>query len=82
MATYLDHLFKKEAFSEQNRKREILHYIISLYQEVQSIADSLRNPSAHTNSMKYHRAEVCGNYIIKVKKLLKNFIDKIEEIPQ
>ena len=77
MATYLDRLFKKEAFSEQNRKREISHYIISLHQEIQSIVASLRNPSAHTNIMKYHRAEACGNHIIKVKKLLMNFIDKI-----
>lgn len=82
MSSYLDCLFKSDAFSSENRKREIQHYIISLCQEVQSIADSFRNPSAHTNIMKYHRAEVCGNYIIKVKKLLKNFIDKIEEIHQ
>ena len=82
MSSYLDCLFKSDAFSSENRKREIQHYIISLCQEVQSIADSFRNPSAHTNIMKYHRAEVCGNYIIKVKKLLRNFIDKIEEIHQ
>lgn len=78
MASYLDRLFKLDAFSSENRNREIQHYIISLCQEVKSIADSFRNPSAHTNIMKYHRAEVCGNYIIKVKKLLRNFIDKID----
>ena len=82
MSSYLDCLFKLDAFSSENRNREIQHYIISLYQEVQSIADSFRNPSAHTNIMKYHRAEVCGNYIIKVKKLLRNFIDKIKEMHQ
>ena len=78
MASYLDCIFKKDAFSGGNREREILHYIISFYQDVQSIADSFRNPSAHTSMMKYHRAEVCGNHIIKVKKLLKHFVDKID----
>ena len=78
MASYLDRIIKKDAFSEEKRDREILHYIISLYQEVRSISESLRNPSAHTNMMKYHRAEVCGNHIIKVKKLLMHFIDKID----
>ena len=28
--------------------------------------------------MKCEKAEVCGNYIIKVKKILKHFIEKID----
>ena len=75
-------LFKKDAFSLSNRPTAIVDYIISIAQEVKTISDSLRNPAAHSSSMKCNRAELCGNYILKVQKLLIHFLDKIcpEEI--
>ena len=77
MIDYLNSIFKEDAFVEAKREREITDYIISLTQEVKSIADSLRNPAAHDQSMKIQKAEVCGNYIIKVQKLLIEFLNKI-----
>lgn len=77
MFEYLNALFKKDAFARSNRECEITDYIISIYQEVKTIADSLRNPAAHSEIMKCKRAEACGNYIIKVKKLLIRFLEKI-----
>ena len=59
------------------REREITDYIISLTQEVKSIADSLRNPAAHDQSMKIQKAEGCGNHIIKVQKILIKFLGKL-----
>lgn len=77
MFDYLQTLFDRKVFASSNREREITDYIISLYQEVKTISDSLRNPAAHSEIMKCKRAEVCGNYIIKVKKLLIHFLEKI-----
>ena len=78
MLAYLDSLFRVDAFGEAKREREITNYIVNLSQELKSIADSLRNPAAHIESMKCHRAELCGNYIIKVQKLLIEFLEKIK----
>ena len=78
MLDYLNSIFKEDAFGEALREREIANYIISLTQEVKSIADSLRNPAAHDQSMKIQKAEVCGNYIIKVQKLLFGFLSKLK----
>ena len=77
MLDYLNSIFKEDAFGEAKREREITDYIISLTQEVTSIADSLRNPAAHSETMKCQKAEVCGNYIIKVQRLLIDFLEKI-----
>lgn len=77
MLDYLNSIFKEDAFGEAKREQEITHYIIFLTQEVKSIADSLRNPAAHDQSMKIQKAEVCGNYIVKVQKILINFLEKI-----
>jgi len=78
MLDYLNSIFKKDAFGEAKREREITDYIICLAQEVKSIADSLRNPAAHDQAMKIYKAEVCGNYIIKVQKLLFGFLSKLK----
>ena len=78
MLDYLNSIFKEDAFGEGMREREITDYIISLTQEVKSIADSLRNPAAHDQAMKIHKAEVCGNYIIKVQRLLIDFLEKVK----
>ena len=78
MLSYLQTLFKKDAFGEAKWEREITNYIVSLTQEVKSIADSFRNPAAHADAMKCQKAEVCGNYIIKVRRLLIDFLEKIK----
>ena len=78
MFDYLNSIFKEDAFGEAKREREITDYIISLTQEVKAISDSLRNPAAHDRAMKIHKAEVCGNYIIKVQKLLFGFLSKLK----
>lgn len=79
MYDYLKSIFKSELFTRSNIECEITDYMISVYQEVKSIADSLRNPAAHSEIMKCKRAEVCGNYLIKVKKLLIHFLDKLKK---
>ena len=93
MLEYLTNIFKEDAFGKfeqevnyciisktqkEKSEQEIIDYIVSLTQEIESIADSLRNPAAHDQSMKIQKAEVCGNYIIKVQKLLFGFLSKLK----
>ena len=78
MYDYIKSIFRSEVFASSNLECEITDYMISIYQEVKSIADLLQNPAAHSEIMKCKRAEVCGNYLIKVKKLLIHFLEKIE----
>jgi hypothetical protein len=75
---YMKYICKDNAFGDIQEERAITDYLIYFTQEIGAIADSLRNPAAHANTMKCEKAEVCGNYIIKVKKILKHFIEKID----
>ena len=77
MIEYISYISKEESFGYLE-ERAISEYIIYLTQEVGSIADSLRNPASHSEIMKCARAEVCGNYVIKVKKILMHFLEKID----
>ena len=78
MIEYMRFVCKEKAFGDIEEERAITDYLVYFTQEIGSIADSLRNPAAHSNIMKCEKAEVCGNYIIKVKKILKHCIEKID----
>jgi hypothetical protein len=78
MVDYMRYICKEGAFGDIEEERAITDYLIYFTQEIGSIADSLRNPAAHANIMKCEKAEVCGNYIIKVQKLLINFLNKLQ----
>jgi hypothetical protein len=78
MIEYMQYICKDDAFGDIEEDRAINDYLVYFTQEIGSIAESLRNPAAHANIMKCEKAEVCGNYIIKVKKILKHFLEKID----
>jgi hypothetical protein len=77
MIDYLDFAFKNDAFNEGERRVAITNYILSLADTVYTIAEQHRNAAAHTEVIKCRRAEICGDYIIKVQKLLCKFIEKL-----
>ena len=79
MLDYCDKvLFKQEAFSQINRRKEITHYLINLGNEVNDIVNFYRNPSAHCGKIMYRsKAETCGNWIIKGRKILKKLLEKV-----
>ena len=72
------YICQDDAFGDIDEERAITDYLVYFTQEIGAIADSLRNPAAHANIMTYKKAEVCGNYIIKVKKILKHFLEKLK----
>ena len=76
---YLDFLFSAEAFDSSKRREEIQKYIIRFADDIYTIK-SYRNPAAHANVMSCKEAEICGDYLIKVRKLICDLISKIKPI--
>ena len=78
MLDYLDFSFGDNDFKGDLRMQEINKYILSLVDDLWTISELYRNPAAHSRKMDCKKAEACGDYIIKVKKLLIHFLEKIE----
>ena len=78
MLAYIKTIFKENALGKIDRDRAITDYLIDLATEIKAITDSFRNPAAHANVMSYERAETCANYLIKSKKLIAKFLEKID----
>ena len=77
IADYADLLFAKDAFSKGNRQRDIVNYLIDLAHEVYMVKQH-RNSAAHGGTMSCSEAEVCGDYLIKVRRLIYGFLSKIK----
>ena len=78
MIEYLDFIFKDDAFTTENRRQEISKYILDLSNTVFDIKENYRNHAIHSRSMKCDMAEICGDRIIKVQKLLFGFLSKLK----
>lgn len=78
MLDYLDFSFGDNDFKGDLRMQEINKYILSLVDDLWTISELYRNPAAHSRKMDCKKAEACGDYIIKVKKLLIHFLEKLE----
>ena len=82
MENYANDLFSQEAFgydSKENRKKDIVNYLIDLSNAVGEIAYQYRNPAAHGDIMGMKKASACGDYLIKVRKLIYGFLSKIKD---
>ena len=79
MVAYANELFDKDAFSATNRKKDIVNYLIDLSSSVGEIAYQYRNPAAHGDVMDMQKASFCGDYVIKVRKLMYGFLSKIKK---
>lgn len=79
MLAYANELFSTEAFTAANRKKEIVNYLIDLANAVGEIAYQYRNPAAHGDVMVKDKASACGDYLIKVRKLIYGFLSKIKK---
>lgn len=77
MADYADLIFSEDAFNNINRRKEIVNYLVDLASDV-FIIKKQRNPAAHGQTMSCLHAEVCGDYLVKVKKLICNFLEKVK----
>ena len=75
MLDYFELITKEESL---NTRKELMMYLVDLCNEVTSISDSFRNKSAHTTMITCGMADVCADYLIKVKKMIKNFVDIID----
>lgn len=64
-------------FNGDNSEKEIVNYLIDLATDVYVIMRA-RNPGAHADIMPMYKAEACNDYLIKVRKLLCHFLEKIK----
>ena len=78
MLDYLKSIFDKDSFGDLDLDRAITDYIVDLSTEIKSITDSFRNPAAHSNVMSCSKAEACANALIKAKKIICKFVEKIK----
>ena len=78
MLDYVKTIFDEDVFGDVDLDRAITDYLVDLATEIKTITDSFRNPAAHSNVMSYHKAEACANYLIKAKKLICKFVEKIK----
>ena len=79
MLDYAKSIFDTNAFGSIDTDRAITDYLVCLATEIKTLTDSFRNPAAHSNVMSYHKAEACANYLIKAKKLICKFLEKLKE---
>ena len=79
MVDYANELFSAGAFDRANRKKEIVNYLVDLSNAVGEIAYQYRNPAAHGDVMQMQKASACGDYLIKVRKLIYGFMSKIKK---
>ena len=78
IAEYADLIFTEEAFSSANREKEIVNYLVDLSTDVFVIKQQ-RNPAAHGETMSCKHAEICGDYLIKGRKVIYNILSKIKD---
>ena len=78
MADYADTLFSKDAFGDVDRDRAIVNYLIDLASDVHTVKKQQRNPASHKNLMSCRHAEACGDYLLKVRKIIAKILEKID----
>ena len=66
--------YAQTAFEDGNT---LERYFLQLARRMSQFTFDIRNPAAHSDIMPIWQAEICGNEIIKVRKILQGFISKI-----
>ena len=76
---YLDYACVLFGVDKQNRamRNQIETYFVRLANQMNQFTFNIRNPAAHSDVMPIWQAEICGNEIIKVRKVLKDFMEHI-----
>lgn len=63
---------------KQFKNKEINKFLLDFCKDCNDICDAYRNKAAHSNVIMYNTAANCGEDLIKVKKLMRDFIEKID----
>lgn len=59
-------------------RNQVENYFVRLATQMNQLTFNIRNPAAHSDIMPIWQAEICGNEIIKVRKVLKDFMDHLK----
>ena len=76
MLEYARLLFREDAFENMDFDEGVINYLIDLDEDVNYIK-GFRNSADHGTVVNHTHAEVCGDALIKVYRIIGNFLDKI-----
>ena len=77
MVDYANQMFKEDAFPGTNRKNAIANYLMDLLNDIETIKP-LRNEGTHCGQISIESAQLCLDYLIIVKRILCDLVDKIK----
>ena len=63
--------------ANRSMRNKVESYFVKLANQMNQFTFNVRNPAAHSDIMPIWQAEICGNEIIKVRKVLKEFMEHI-----
>ena len=76
---YLDSIFKRNAFSINTRRIELLQYLYILNSNIYFLKDYLRNSAVHSSIMSKYDANLAINLIVLTQEILFSFKEKLED---
>jgi hypothetical protein len=76
MKEYAKLLFNKDAFGTADFEESVINYLIDFAEDIKCIKD-IRNPADHGVVVNCSHAEFCSDVLIKVYKILTEFLDKV-----
>lgn len=76
MREYAKLLFSSTAFGESDFDEAVVNYLIDFAEDIKCIKD-IRNPADHGTIVNCTHAEFCSDVLVKVYKILTDFLDKV-----
>lgn len=76
MREYSKLLFREDAFGMDDFNESVVNYLIDFAEDIKCIKD-IRNPADHGVVVDSSHAEFCSDVLIKVYKILTEFLDKV-----
>ncbi len=75
--SYFNEILLEDKFSSGNKYYEIANYLLDFANDIKTIREK-RNIGSHISSLTIDEAEVCADFLIKVKKIMYNFLLNIK----
>ena len=71
--------YSKEKLISGKTNEEIFEMLTDYAEDIETVKNDYRNPSAHTNKLQRIDAEQCFDLVIDVEKLMKRMLDSFDE---
>ena len=75
---YFRSICKKDAFPGLNNEKLMVDYLNDLNESTFALFKGFRNKAAHADRMNCEQAIICGGELIKVKKMIRKFMEELD----